>query len=160
MRSIAGLLGVALVASLATPGCAALRTRAVLRDCPDTLAGPEALGPGERLEGTYRSRDPGGESVLRVILERRDERLVVVALTAIGAPAFEIVQRGDEVAIDAPLARFLAVPPPLVLRDLHRIHFPGEVGEPPPGVLVSESEGRVRIERPACGHEAEYEAAR
>lgn len=150
----------AAVAALSVSSCALLGSSgAALRACPERLALPEQVAPGFRREGTYRARTGDEDTVLRVVLARRDETLVLVALTPIGAEAFHAVQRGESLDIEAPLRPWLATPPELVARDLHRIHFDAILGARPEGVSLRVEGDGVRVDRPACAHRADYEAA-
>lgn len=159
--SLAVRVSIIALAAFAFSSCALFGgSRRVLRDCPESLVVPEQVEAGFRRDGTYRARTGDADTVLRVVLARRDATLVLVALTPIGAEAFHVVQRGEALDIEAPLRRWLGTPPELVLRDLHRIHFDAQLAASAPGVTRSAVGGGVRIERTACAHRADYEPAR
>jgi len=117
--------------------------------CPGPLPSTRELPPGDWLV-RERVRVVGGDVDvgLEVAAEKRGDRLVVVAFHALGAKAFSLVQRGDDLEVESHLGRALPVPPRNVLRDL----YAAGLGADP----AVREHGRVRVERPECGYDATF----
>jgi hypothetical protein len=126
-RTRAGLLNriprlVALLAGLVA--CAHLPgAPRALRECPGTLRSTDEIVGDFRLQQRVRIRSGEREIALRIAVEKRGRRLVVVGLNAFGAVVFQSVQTGGALTLDALPAPALEVPPVNVLRDLHRVRF-------------------------------------
>lgn len=118
-----------------------------LEACPGLLV-PAAGIPGGDFALRERVRIRGGEVDLglALLVERRGDRLVLVALNPFGAKAFSVVQRGLEVEATSHLGRALQVPPGNVLRDLHAARFAGPPDTP----------ARVEVMRPGCSYTATF----
>lgn len=138
-------------------------TGPALAPCPGPLVPTERLG--DDFTARHSARITGGDVdvALSLVLEKRDDRLLLVGLSALGAKRFSATQRGRTVEVEHFGPR-PAVPAENILRDLDRVHFPGALeaeASGAPAVRVERSrspEGRpvTRIENPACGYVATY----
>lgn len=128
----------------ATLGCALLGVGPRIADCPGPLLDVAEIPGGDfALRERLRVEGEGIDRALELIVERRGDRLVVVALGAFGERAFSAVQQGSEVHSESPLGRALGFPPANVLRDLHAARF-----------FRDDSPERVEVSRPGCGYRA------
>jgi hypothetical protein len=101
-----------------------------LPECRGVLV-PTAEIPGEFvLRQRLRVTSPEVDTGLDLAVQKREDELVVVGFTALGAKAFSITQRGTDVRVDDKLGRASSVPPINVLRDLHRVLFLSVRDEP------------------------------
>ncbi|MEN8161507.1 MAG: DUF3261 domain-containing protein, partial [Myxococcota bacterium] len=93
-----------------------------LAPCPGTIPSVAALPPGDFI-WRERVRYRGGEvdTGFSLVAEKRDDRLVLVALNPFGAKVFSVTQRDTEVEVLSQLERILQVPPENVLRDWHAV---------------------------------------
>lgn len=89
-----------------------------------TLTGPDFMAR-QRLRGTARGREIGGE----VVLQKQGDTLTLVGLTPFGTKAFVARQQGAEESVQvlAPEGK-LPFPPRFMLLDVHRVHFLGLPG--------------------------------
>jgi hypothetical protein len=78
-----------------------------------------------RLDQRVRIRTQRGEIALRIAVEKRGSRLVLIGLNPLGAKLFTVVQMGSETLVESLPAAVVQVPPLNVLRDLHRTRFLG-----------------------------------
>lgn len=94
-----------------------------LAECPGALRATQEIPEDLRLDQRMRIRAKRIDVSMRIVVEKRGGRLVVIGLDPLGAVLFSVVQTGVEVEIEA-LPRAVAPVPPLnVLRDLHRVRF-------------------------------------
>ncbi|MFZ6183421.1 DUF3261 domain-containing protein [Nannocystis pusilla] len=91
-----------------------------------TLTGPDFMAR-QRLRGTARGREIGGE----VVLQKQGDALTLIGLTPFSTKAFVAKQQGAEVKVDvfAPEGK-LPFPPRFMLLDVHRVQFLGLPGAP------------------------------
>jgi hypothetical protein len=91
-----------------------------------SLAGPDFMAR-QRLRGTARGREIGGE----VVLQKQGDALTLVGLTPFATKAFVATQKGAEVKVEvfAPEGK-LPFPPRFMLLDVHRVQFLGLPGAP------------------------------
>ncbi|MDC0719210.1 DUF3261 domain-containing protein [Nannocystis bainbridge] len=91
-----------------------------------TLAGPDFMAR-QRLRGTARGREFGGE----VVLQKQGDGLTLIGLTPFSTKAFVAKQQGAAVQVDvfAPEGK-LPFPPRFMLLDVHRVQFLGLPGAP------------------------------
>ena len=137
----------ALLAALATLACTTLRPPPRLPGCPGALVDAAALPGGDfALRERLRVSGPDVDLALDLAVERRGDRLVLVAFDPLGARVFSAVQVGVEVEADSRLGRLLPIAPQTVLRDLHAARF---------AAAASDAE-RVTVERPGCAHRATF----
>ena len=139
-------------------GCASLSPRPIA-DCPGPLASFDEIPPGTRLR--ERVRVEAGEHVqsFTLVLERQDDRAVVVAHDAIGAKLFSVVDREGDTDVEAMPAPVLLIPPLNVVRDLHRARFITDMEGDDPRVFDSVSAVGLpvtTIEHVACGYTAHF----
>ena len=120
-RAIAvGLAAFALLAA----GCRHLPfAPRALRECPGALRSTAEIDGDLRLELRMLVRSEKVDTVFRLVVEKRRERLVLVGLSPLGAVLFRVSQTGTDTEVDALPAALLDVPPENVLRDLHRVYF-------------------------------------
>ncbi len=123
-------------------------------DCPGRMPRAEDPGPS-RLEAAYQLDHRDRSHVFTVVLERREDAVVLVGFTGVGARVFSLEQRGDAVESDSQLGPLLPVTPRTVASDLARA-LAHQAGEAPAedGVRVDPVEGGVRIVHEACDYEA------
>jgi Protein of unknown function (DUF3261) len=115
----AGALLVALVL-----GCAHLAPRAGrIAECPGALRPTQEIEGDLRLESRMRIRAGPTEVALRLALEKRGPRLVLVGLDPLGVVVFSVVQTGVDVEVEALPPAAFPVPAINVLRDMHRARF-------------------------------------
>ncbi|PCC67079.1 hypothetical protein SAMN02745121_07644 [Nannocystis exedens] len=91
-----------------------------------TLTGPDFMAR-QRLRGTARGREIGGE----VVLQKQGDALTLVGLTPFATKAFVARQQGAEVKVQvfAPEGK-LPFPPRFMLLDVNRVQFLGLPGAP------------------------------
>lgn len=132
MRKAARAVAIGLV-MLVSAGCALPRWMGLpsrLPECRGLLV-PTGEIPGDFvLRQRLRVTSPQVDTGLDLAVQKREDELVVVGFTALGAKAFSITQRGAEVRVRDNLGRASAVPPINVLRDLHRVLFLSVRDEP------------------------------
>ena len=147
----AALLGALVAAS----GCATL---AMLRPLPRAFEGPllpvAELGPDFALQARYRVRSRGREEALRLVAEKRGERLVLLGLDPLGTQVFSLVQEGDRVRRERHLRPLFPFAPENALRDLERVRFPERLGAPGAGVEMRREGETFVLVRPSCDWEA------
>ncbi len=116
--------------------------------CAGALVPTQQLGSDfvarERFSLTHADRSVH----LDLVLQKRDNVLVLIGFDPLGAKLFTVVQRGSETEVDAAPAAILAVPPLNVLRDVHRARF-----NAPTDAEVTTSAGETRIRNPCCQSE-------
>ncbi len=99
-------------------------------ECRGTLV-PTAEIPGDFvLRQRLRVTSPEVDTGLDLAVQKREDELVVVGFTSLGAKAFSLTQRGTKVRVHDNLGRASSVPPINVLRDLHRVLFLSVRDEP------------------------------
>lgn len=139
MREWAALA--ALLAALVSAACQhRLLGARDLAECPGALRSVGEIREDFRLDQRVRIRAPRTDVSLRIAVEKRGSRLVLIGLNELGAKLFTVIQTQDAVEVDALPAAVVPVPPLDVLRDLHRIRFLG-VDVPP------DSRGRTEAVR-------------
>ncbi|HEY5658638.1 MAG TPA: DUF3261 domain-containing protein [Myxococcota bacterium] len=124
----------ALWAAIAALACATCQHPPVggrtLADCPGALRPVGEIPEDFRLEQRLRIRAPRASASLRIAVEKRGTRLVLIGLNELGAKLFTVVQTDGEVQVEALPAAVLPVAPLGVLRDLHRVRFLGAGAAP------------------------------
>lgn len=105
-----------------------------------SLPGPDFMAR-QRLRGTARGREIGGE----VVLQKQGDALTLVGLTPFATKAFVARQQGADVQVEvfAPEGK-LPFPPRFMLLDVHRVQFLGLPGAP---LADGRHEGEVGAER-------------
>jgi hypothetical protein len=146
----------ALLAALAgAPGCATLAMlRPLPRACPGPLLPVAAMGADFALQAHYRVRSGGREAALRLVAEKRGERLVLLGLDPLGTHVFSVVQQGLAVRRERHLRPLFPFPPENVLRDVERVRFAEALAAGDDGARVEREGETTRLVRPACGWEA------
>lgn len=94
-----------------------------LAECPGALRPVDEFATDFRLDQRVRIRAARTDASLRLAVEKRGSRLVVIGLNALGAKLFTVIQTGGEVEIESLPAAVVPVPPLNILRDLHRVRF-------------------------------------
>jgi hypothetical protein len=153
---VKALAGAALLgALLAAPGCVTL---AMLRPLPRACEGPllpvAELGPDFAFQARYRVRSRGREEAIRLVAEKRGERLVLLGLDPLGTQVFSLVQEGDRVRRERHLRPLFPFAPENALRDLERVRFADRLGPADAGVDVRREGEALVLIRPSCDWEA------
>jgi len=108
----------------ALPGCTQLAIWALgperIDECDGPIASIDAAKPDftERLQVQVESTDT--TAAYQVLVQKRGDRLTVIALTRFGAKAFTVVQQAGEVKVESEMRGLDPLPPINLLRDLHR----------------------------------------
>lgn len=91
-----------------------------------SLTGPDFMAR-QRLRGTARGREVGGE----VVLQKQGEALTLIGMTPFGTKAFVAQQKAGETTVQvlAPEGK-LPFPPRFMLLDVNRVQFIGLPGAP------------------------------
>lgn len=92
-------------------------------DCPGMLRSTELIDGAFFLRQDVRLRSEDLDVGVRLVVQKKGARLVLVGFTTLGFKAFTVVQKGTTVTVDAPLGPAWAIPPLNLLRDLHRTRF-------------------------------------
>jgi len=111
-----------------------------IAECPGALRSVDEIRSNFRLDQRVWIRAPRAEVALRLAVEKRGSRLVLIGLNPLGAKVFTVIQEGSVVLVEALPAAVVEVPPVNILRDLHRIRFLG--AEVPP-----DASGRAAVVR-------------
>lgn len=93
--------------------------------CPGALVSVGEIREDFLLEQRVRIRSRDANASLRIAVEKRGSRLVLIGLNELGAKLFTVIQTQEDVEVDALPAAVVPVSPLDVLRDLHRIRFLG-----------------------------------
>jgi len=110
--------------------------------CPGPLVDAAAIPGGDfLLRERARVDGPGAAVSLALTVERRGDRLVLVAIDPFGARAFSVVQTGMDLEIDDRMGRAGSLDPATLLADLHAARF-----------SRPDSEERAVVARPGCEH--------
>lgn len=117
---IAPLVAFALVACRQYP-----LAGAQLAECPGALRSTAEIRADFRLDQRVRIRTRRDEIALRIAVEKRGSRLVLIGLNPLGAKLFSVIQTGSEASVESLPAAVVQVPPLNVLRDLHRARLLG-----------------------------------
>jgi len=121
----------ALLAALVSAACQhRLLGARYLAECPGALRPVGEIREDFRLDQRVRIRSQDANASLRIAVEKRGSRLILIGLNELGAKLFTVIQTQGAVEVDALPAAVVPVPPLDVLRDLHRIRFLG-VDVPP-----------------------------
>jgi hypothetical protein len=116
----------ALLASLLSTSCQHLLPGSQrLAGCPGALVPVAELREDFLLEQRVRIRSRDANASLRIAVEKRGARLVLIGFNELGAKLFTVIQTPVDVEVDALHAAVVPVSPLDVLRDLHRIRFLG-----------------------------------
>jgi hypothetical protein len=98
---------------------------------PIHLTAPGDIPPGDfALEQEVTIDHPRGSETFRAVLERRGDRLLLLALAPHGGRGFALIQEGSRVRHEAYVPMELPFPPELILMDVHRT-FLRPVAAPP-----------------------------
>jgi len=117
---------IALLAAFALAACRHLPLAGgQLAECPGALRSTGEIRSDFRLEQRVRIRSERDDVALRLAVEKRGPRLVLIGLNPLGAKLFTVIQTGSEVSVESLPAAVVQVPPLNVLRDLHRARFLG-----------------------------------
>lgn len=160
-RAPAAALAVSLVA-LVAPGCVSLvpKLPAAFSPCRDPEPPPPAaFGADFRTRVQVSLRKGGSErAALDAVIEKRGDRLVVVAFDRAGARLFSAVWQGDEVEVEPAPGRRRPVAPEALLSDLAWLRG---AATPPAGVTIERDHStsglpRALVRDTTCGSEAVY----
>jgi hypothetical protein len=117
---------IALLAAIALAACRHLPLAGgQLAECPGALRSTGEIRTDFRLEQRVRIRSERDDVALRLAVEKRGPRLVLIGLNPLGAKLFTVIQTGSEASVESLPAAVVQVPPLNVLRDLHRARFLG-----------------------------------
>jgi hypothetical protein len=115
----------ALLAALASIACQHLLPSRHLAGCPGALVPVSEIQEDFLLDQRVRIRSRDANASLRVAVEKRGSRLVLIGLNELGAKLFTVIQTQGDVEVDALHPAVVPVSPLDLLRDLHRIRFLG-----------------------------------
>lgn len=94
-------------------------------DYPGTLVSP-ASQPGDfLLRQQLVASFPGGTQSFEAVLQKKGDKLTLIALTPFGTKAFVLEQSGTDVTFTPYLSRELPFPPRFILNDVQRTYFKG-----------------------------------
>lgn len=116
-----------------------------LPPCPTPLPSARDLVGDFALRERVRVRSIDGkiDAGYTLVVEKRGERLVLIAFTTLGAKAFAIEQTGTETVVRDSMGRGNPVPPLTLLGDLYRLRLG----------LTRSREREVHVARELCGYE-------
>lgn len=160
-RSRVLAIAAALVASVAA-GCVTLvpllpAAFSACRDPRPVL--PAAFGADFRARAQVSLRKDGAErAALAAVIEKRGDRLVLVAFDRGGARLFSAVQQGGAIAIEPAPGRRRPVAPEALLTDLAWLRG---AAPPPAGVTIERDQStsgapRAIVRDASCGSESVY----
>ena len=112
-----------LLAALASTACQHLFASRHLAGCPGALVPVAEIQEDFLLDQRVRIRSQDTNASLRVAVEKRGPRLVLIGLNELGAKLFTVIQTQDDVDVDALHPAVVPVSPLDLLHDLHRIRF-------------------------------------
>jgi hypothetical protein len=157
----------ALLAALVSTACQHLLPSRHLAGCPGALEPVAEIQEDFLLDQRVRIRSQDANASLRVAVEKRGPRLVLIGLNELGAKLFTVIQTQGDVEVDALHRAVVPVSPLDLLRDLHRIRFL-RVDMPPDargraealsdGMRITEYWSRGTLRRRSFARESQPEA--
>lgn len=113
--------------------------------CPSPLRPVDALGADRELRTRAHIERGARRAVLDLVVEKYDQRLVVLARNELGVVAFVIAQRGRKSEVHQSLpARYLPLPPETLLADVQSVFFSERA--PTPKLAISRCGYHVRFD--------------
>lgn len=101
-----------------------------LAECPGPLVPTGEIPGAFLLRQDVRVRAAEVDAGVRLIVQKKGGRLVLVGFTTLGLEAFTLVQEDTTTTVDSALGPAWPVPPVNLLRDLHRSRFLALPGAP------------------------------